>query len=455
MILQTRGGKSLQGVVGGDHGLSLPGDKSISHRAALFAALGTGESQIKNFMVSGVTQPLLEALSGLGVRWERSGTDIVIEGQGIEAWSVPTKPLYCGNSATTLRLLVGALAAAGIPAILDGSPGLRKRPMARIVTPLQAMGVPITASPSGGAPLTLERRAPKMKLRALNYTMPVASAQVKTCLLLASLAAEGMCTITENTATRDHTERMLAQIGVVLHVKKVGVDSQTQVTEINLEPPVKTALQPLRFEIPGDISSASFILVAATILPGSQITIEGMGINPTRTGVLDALKKMGAEIEVIQMPFQGGEPVGNLVVRSTDLQGIEIGGELVVRMIDEIPVFSIAALSASGETSVRDAQELRYKESDRIATLCQELRRLGAVVQEQADGMRIQGGARLHGSDAWPHGDHRLAMSLTIAGLSINDTTTIHEAEIIAESFPQFVHTLQGLGADISSQLES
>jgi 3-phosphoshikimate 1-carboxyvinyltransferase len=421
----------------------LPGDKSISHRAALFAGMAEGDSLIEHFLVSGVTQAMLDGLTGLGVLWELAGDTLRVYGSG--GFTAPLAPVECGNSATTMRLLAGAVTAAGIPAVLDGSPGLRRRPMGRIVEPLQAMGAAIHSAANGGAPLTLAERSPGQKLRAVDHHLPVASAQVKSCLLLASLAADGPVTISEPALSRDHSERML---------RSLGVDIQTvQLADrpaVRIIPPSSTRLPPLQMTIPGDFSAAAFLLVAGLITPRSQITLRGVNLNPTRSGLLETLQEMGAGIEIENRREQSGEAVGDLVVRSAALQGVTVSGARVVQMIDEFPVFGVAAAYASGRTVVRDAEELRYKESDRITALCERLAALGVQVEETPDGFVIEGtGAVPGGCQLDAQGDHRLAMAMAVAGLGAQRLVEIQGAEILSESFPQFPGVLRSLGADL------
>ncbi len=423
----------------------LPGDKSLSHRAALFAALAQGTSQIDAFLVAGVTQAMLDALSALGVSWKLEGERLLVEGKGLEGLKAPVQPLNCGNSATTLRLLTGALAAAGVPAVLDGTPGLRKRPMDRIVEPLQQMGVAVS-SLNGCAPLELlESRRP---FHALDYTLPVASAQVKSCLLLAALAAEGTTTLREPGPSRDHTERMLRSMGAQVECEQVPVMGGFQYIT-HLTPPAPLRLEPLHFTVPGDISSAAFLIVAASITPGSEVVLRNVGLNPTRTGLLDVLEEMGADITISGCRDQQGEPAGDLTVRSSRLGGAQISGPLVVRMIDEFPALAAAAAFASGQTVVSQAEELRLKESDRIGQMCGELASLGVQVSEAADGFTIQGGRLPLGGRVQSHSDHRLAMSLALVGLAGQAPVTVQGAESIAESFPDFVEVLRALGAHL------
>jgi 3-phosphoshikimate 1-carboxyvinyltransferase len=422
----------------------VPGDKSLSHRAVLFAALAEGESLISNFLVSGVTRVMLDALTGLGVAWKLKGETLTVQGRGLDGLQAPDSPLNCGNSATTIRLLAGGLAAARVPAVLDGSAGLRRRPMGRIVEPLKKMGVPIETSPEGGAPLVLKARSLKEKLHPLDETLPVASAQVKSCLLLAGLAADGVTRLREPGPSRDHTERMLGSMGVKV-VNRVIEEGNCY--ETTLEPP-GAPLKPLNMSLPGDFSAAAFLIVAASIVPNSEISIPGVGLNPTRTGLIDALREMGADIQITSLRDQGGEPVGDLIIRSARLQGTKVNGELVVRMIDEFTVFGAAAACATGTSMVSDAGELRYKESDRISTLCQELSALRIVTVEATDGFTIEGGQPA-GGQVQVHGDHRLAMAMLVAGLAASGPVTVDGAEMINESFPGFIDTLRRLGAGI------
>ena len=450
MKININPGHPVNGSLPDSRQLDLPGDKSLSHRAALFAALAEGESCIENFQVSGVTRPLLAALSQMGVQWQLEEHSLTIQGRGMAGLQPPAEPIHCGNSATTLRLLAGALAAAGIPAVLDGSPGLCRRPMERIVHPLQRMGVPIHAAPGECAPLTLAARPMQQNLRNIQYTLPVASAQVKSCLLLAALAADGPSTLFEPGPSRDHTENMLGSMGVKVTSRRLQNDAGT-IYATQLTPPA-APLKPLRFRLPGDFSAAAFLIVATLITPGSQLTLDGVGLNPTRTGLLDALDSMGADLQVQVETREGGEPAGRIDVRHSQLLATEISGPLVVRMIDEFPVFAVAAAFAKGTTVVRQAEELRLKESNRIAMICQELTRLGVNIRETPDGFTVSGAECPRGGQVEAHGDHRLAMSLAVAGLACQGPVSVHGAEMTAESFPNFAAILQALGADL--QLE-
>jgi 3-phosphoshikimate 1-carboxyvinyltransferase len=423
----------------------VPGDKSISHRAALFAALAEGKSIIHNFLVSGVTETMLQAVKELGVAWELNGKTLTVIGRGLFGLHNPVDPIDCGNSATTMRLLAGALAASGVKATLDGSSGLRRRPMRRITDPLHRMGVTILASEGGCAPLLLSERNNEDHLKSVAIILDIASAQVKTCLLLAALAADGPVTITEPALSRDHTERMLKRMGVEMY----SVQSSTG-PAVKLTPPDPLSLNPLNMVLPGDFSAAAFLIVAGLITPGSSITLHGIGLNPTRIGLLTTLKEMGAQIEVSNEEIVSGEPIGDLTITSTKLHGVTVTGDRVVQMIDEFPVFAVAAAFAHGVTIVHQAEELRNKESDRITAMCDSLRRLGVQVEEAKDGFTIHGNGKVPGGvELDPLGDHRLAMSLAIAGLAAQKPISIINSEIVAESFPDFVEKLNRLGANI------
>ncbi len=425
--------------------LTLPGDKSLSHRAALFAALTHGESQIANFLDAGVTRPLLEALRALGIPWALEGTTLRVQGRGLAGLPRPaaTPTLHCGHSATTMRLLAGFLAAAGLPAVLDGSPGLRRRPMRRVTDPLRAMGAPIRDT-DGHAPLMLAARPAHRRLRGITYRLPVASAQVKTALLLAALAADTPTTLTEPAPSRDHTERMFAALGLPLE--------RPAPLTVRLTPPLPPRIPPLRLTLPGDISSAAFLLTAAAITPGSRITLRRVLLNPGRTGFLDALQQMGAALEITPRGKTYGEPYGDITLAHTPhLHGITVAGDLVVRMVDEFPAFAIAAAAAQGETIVRDAAELRHKESDRIAAIVTRLHRLGAAAEALPDGFRIHGGQPWHGGVLDGGGDHRIAMAFAVAGLAAQAPITVQHADIIAQSFPAFAESLQRLGAPVAA----
>ncbi|MCX8062665.1 MAG: 3-phosphoshikimate 1-carboxyvinyltransferase [Anaerolineales bacterium] len=434
----VKGGNPLRGII------RLPGDKSLSHRAILFAALAEGHSEIDNVLLAGVTQPMLAALTAFGIDWSLNGDHLTVNGKGLAGWQDPNQEIDCGNSATTMRLLAGAMAATNVSGVLDGSAGLRRRPMDRIVQPLQDMGVEIRAT-NGCAPLSLIRS--KRPLRGMQHQLGVASAQVKTCLILAALVGDRTTTIIEPGPSRDHTERMLGSMGAGIEtIKPDGKATPLYRTQVE---PLSKPLEPLKMHLPGDISSAAFFIVSGLIAPDSEIEIENVGLNPTRTGLLDALGEMQAHLPIEETKAQGGEPCGRIGIRSSALKATTVMGEQVVRMIDEFPVFGVAAAYTVGETLVADAKELRYKESDRIAMLCQELRKLGVEAIETEDGFRIIGKGKIDGGVVEAHGDHRLAMSLMVAGLGTRTPVVVEGAEVVNESLPQFIPLLRSLGAEI------
>lgn len=414
--------------------IQVPGDKSLSHRALILGALADGTSQVSGFLPAGDTLATLNCVKALGVQVERRDkTGLTISGRGQHGLKAPAAPLDCVNAGTAIRLLAGVLAGQRFGSVLDGSEQLRKRPMRRITEPLRGMGAQIADS-DGCAPLRITPAA----LHGAVYEMPVASAQIKSCLLLAGLFASGPTTVVEPGPARDHTERMLGAMGADVRVNgRVVVLTPGEI------------LHPLDMAIPGDISSAAFPLVAALLHAGRDVQIAGVGVNPTRTGILDILAAMGAKIALASPHEESGEPVADLVVRRAALHGAEIGGEVVVRAIDEFPALMVAAIQAEGETVVRDAAELRVKETDRIAVMAGELRKLGAKIEEHPDGFRVTGPQRLRGAVVNGHDDHRVAMALVIAGLCAEGDTTIEDARCVNDSFPGFVETMQALGADV------
>lgn len=421
----------------------LPGDKSISHRAILFSCLAKGTCRITNPLKAGVTEVMLKALSDLGVLWQWEDQSLVIEGRGWKNLTPPRKPVNCGHSATTMRLLAGLAAAADLPLVLDGSAALRSRPMGRVVKPLQLMGVPIKSSPEGRAPLVIISRVVKGPLRGMQYRLPVPSAQLKTALLLAGLDADGALVLEEPGPSRDHSERLLQMMGCPITV-------QPELNKITIDPPEKPHLDPFEMAVPGDFSSAAFLIIAALVTPGSDIILRDVGVNPTRLGLLDALSSMGSEIEITNMRMFGPEPAADLRVRAASLRGIDLAGELPQRMMDEFPVFTVAACRAEGRTVVSDARELRHKESDRIRVVVEELRRHGVEIEEKQDGYTLRGPQKIDGGVFDPHQDHRLAMAFTIAGLTASQPVTVQKAHLIQQSFPNFLTTLRDLGARVT-----
>ena len=417
--------------------VQVPGDKSISHRALLLGALADGISRVRGWLAAADCMATLGAVRALGVTVEQPAPgELLVHGRGLRGLRAPLDdgPLDCQGSGTTLRLLAGILAGQPFTARLDGHAGLRRRPMERVAVPLRQMGANVIST-NGCPPLTISGG----RLRAIDYAMPIASAQVKSAILLAALYAEGETTVRQPGPARDHTERMLAALGVTLHL-----DGHV----IRLTPPDRP-LTPFSLTVPADFSSAAFPLVAALLVPDSNVCLEQVNVNPTRTGLLDALQCMGAEIAWERSGEQAGEPIADLVVRSCALQATQVSGELVVRMIDEFPIFAVAATQAQGTTLVRDAGELRVKESDRIAALAAELRRMGAQIEEYPDGFAVHGPTRLTGTHVHSHGDHRLAMALAVASLIAQGETLIEGAETIGDSFPGFVDVMRRLGADL------
>lgn len=416
----------------------VPGDKSVSHRAALLGAIAEGPSEIENFLFGADCLSTLNCLRSMGVEIRQEGGRIRIEGRGLRGLEEPEDVLDAGNSGTTMRLLLGILAGQNFFSVITGDGSLKKRPMGRVVKPLLQMGAQIWGRASGlQAPLAIMGRG---QLMPLSYRLPVPSAQVKSALLLAGLYACGDTTVLQPVPCRDHTERLMKAFGVSL---RVDVEGSVHIAGGGL-------LQGQQVQVPGDISAAAFLIVAATILPGSDILIRDVGINPTRTGVLDVLGLMGADCVVLNERCWSGEPVADLRVRSSCLRGVEIGGELVPRLIDEVPIIAVAAAMAEGATVIRDAAELRVKETDRIEAIVCELSKLGVELIGLPDGLSINGGKALAGVAASSWSDHRLAMSLAVAGLAAaTGTTVVSNAGCIDVSFPGFTNLLSGLGARI------
>jgi 3-phosphoshikimate 1-carboxyvinyltransferase len=419
----------------------VPGDKSISHRTALLGALATGTTRARRFLASEDCLATLGCLRALGVDWQLDEDEpgvatLAIEGAGLHGLREPDDVLDAKNSGTTLRLLSGVLAGQPFTSVLTGDASLRRRPVDRIVAPLREMGAQLLARAGDTRPPLTVRGPSGEGLRGIHYRLPVASAQVKSAVLLAGLYAEGETTVEEPAATRDHTERLL---------RAMGADLEREGPGVRLTP--GRTLAPLDLEVPGDLSAAAFWLVAATAHAEAEITLPKVGVNPTRTGLLDALSLMGATIDVGEERTVGEEPVADLLVRSARLQGVEVAGELALRMMDELPAFAVAAAVAQGTTVVRDAEELRVKESDRIAALVAQLGRLGVAIEERPDGFVIEGGRPLRGASVTGDGDHRLAMALAVAGLLADGETMVEDGEAVAVSYPGFWRDLDRLGA--------
>ncbi len=408
-----------------------PGDKSISHRAVILSSLAVGTSTINGFLKSEDTLSTLNAFINMGVEIHMTPEILEINGVGIHGLKKPFKTVDAGNSGTTARLLMGLLSGQEFISGLTGDKYLRKRPMRRVVDPLKLMGADITGeNNAGNLPLIINGR----KLKSIKYRLPVASAQVKSAIILAGLFADGETEIIEPQKTRDHTERMLNHLGSHL---------RTDDKSIFVSPVEK--LNPSNLSIPSDISSAAFYIVAALINKGSEIILKNVGLNTARTGILEILKRMGGSIEIQDKRIECGEDVGDLVVKSSDLRGIEINGEDIPRAIDELPIIATAACFAEGRTVITDAKELRVKETDRIKAVVSEFSKLGADITELKDGMIINGSQQLEGNicDSW--GDHRIAMSLAIAATLSSGETTINNSECVNISYPEFFDTLSVL----------
>lgn len=411
----------------------VPADKSITHRGLLLGAVATGKSRLLNPSPAGDCAATLACIRALGVQVEQGASEWRVHGAGLRGLLEPADALDCCRSGTTMRLLAGLLAGQAGLFVLRGDPQLHRRPMGRIVEPLRAMGAQVMGRAEGKFPPLVVQGGP---LRGATHHLSVASAQVKSCLLLAGLLAEGTTTVHSPAPSRDHTERLLRAAGVPLRE-----DGAT----VAVEGPVE-ALSPLDLTVPGDFSSAAFLLVAACLVPGSEVLLQGVGLNPTRVGLLHILRQMGASVEVqMDEGLNAGEPVGNLLVRWSGLHGVEVGGEAIPALIDEVPVLAVAATQAEGVTVVRDAADLRHKESDRISATVQELRKLGACIEERPDGFVVEGPARLRGARVESHGDHRLALALAVAGLVAEGETVVEGFDRAADSFPGFPDVLASL----------
>jgi 3-phosphoshikimate 1-carboxyvinyltransferase len=406
--------------------LAIPGDKSISHRSVMFSGLASTPVIVKNFLFAADCCSTISCMQNLGVQIEKKPNgDLYIQGNGFYGLTEPKDILDAGNSGTTLRLLTGILACQPFFSVITGDASLRKRPMARVVKPLSMMGCQMFGREGVRyIPLAVK---PGENITGIEYNMPVASAQVKSAILLAGLFAAGETVVTEPYLSRDHTERMLETFGVP--IKRSGLSVRVEgVTELNA---------PEVIEVPGDISSAAFWLVAASIMPHSQLTLKNVGINPTRTGILDVLKAMGADILLHNERLSGREPVADITVKSAKLTGVTIEGEIIPRLIDEIPILAVAALFAEGRTVIRGAEELRVKETDRLKAVASELTKMGAHMEETPDGLIIDGPQQLKFAVCHSHDDHRMAMSLAVAGLA-SSGVQITEPDCVRISYPDF-----------------
>jgi len=418
----------------------LPGDKSISHRAAILNSLAWGKAEISNFAPGKDCLATISCLRALGVEIRRGGPQnwptLLVSGtgkdglKGMVMLKEPADVLNAENSGTTMRLLSGLLCSQPFLSIITGDASLRSRPMGRLIEPLRRMGAEIFGRGKDSfAPLVIKGR----ELHGIEFSLPVPSAQIKSAILLAGLFARGKTILHQPIPSRDHTERLL---------KQMGAELKTESCQLN---PLINPLAPVSFRIPGDISSAAYFLVAGAIHPNARIVIKNCGINPTRTGIIDVLLDMGAKLKMENERMEVGEPLADIIVESSELKGVEIGGDIIPRLIDEIPVLVVAGCVARGKTAIRGAGELRVKESDRIATVSRELSRLGAKIEPLPDGMVIYGGEPLLGAKVDSHLDHRLAMSLAIAGLIAKGGTTINHAQVVQVSYPAFWQDLQNL----------
>jgi 3-phosphoshikimate 1-carboxyvinyltransferase len=414
--------------------LAMPGDKSISHRAGILAAISKGTTQIENFAASADCSSTLRCLSDLGVELERNGSTVVINGVGKKGLTQPKDPLDCGNSGTTIRLMSGVLSGQNFESVMTGDGSLQQRPMKRVIEPLSLMGAAI-GSNGGCAPLKIYGG----ELDAVEYRLPMASAQIKSCILLAGLNANGKTTVIEPTPTRDHTERMLSWFGV-------EVDEETTPDGRRLTISGDKELTAKDFLVPGDVSSSAFFMVAAACLPGSSIELENVGLNPSRTAVIDALKRFGARIEILNERIQCNEPVGDILVTGGLDQSARPGkkllsGDVIANLIDEIPILAVFGTQLDGGLEIRDARELRVKESDRIKTVVTNLRAMGAEVTEYEDGLRVER-SDLKGAEIDCFGDHRIAMAFAVAGLLASGETGIIGSECAGVSYPRFFDDL-------------
>jgi 3-phosphoshikimate 1-carboxyvinyltransferase len=411
----------------------VPGDKSISHRSVMFGSIADGVTEIEGFLPGADCLSTIRCFRQMGVEIEQaSATTVRIKGKGLAGLTEPRLPLDVGNSGTTIRLLLGILAGSSFFSTLVGDESIARRPMGRVVTPLRQMGAVIDGRSDGSyTPLAVRGS----KLTGVNYESPVASAQVKSCLLLAGLNAEGITTIKEPSRSRDHTERMLPAFG-----------GQVEVRDREVSVNGGQSLSAAKVKVPGDISSAAFLLAAALIVPGAEITIEDVGLNPTRTGILDSFAMMGAKLHIEETGSWCNEPVGRVTVTAGDLKGVTIGGELIPRLIDEIPILAVVATQAEGTTIIKDAEELKVKETNRIATTVKELKKLGAKIEETEDGMIIEGPVALNGGICDSHGDHRIGMAMAIAGLAVEKEVVVEHTDAIDVSFPGFekmIHNME------------
>ncbi|MFJ7667248.1 3-phosphoshikimate 1-carboxyvinyltransferase [Lysinibacillus sp. NPDC097195] len=414
------------------HGqLTIPGDKSVSHRSVMFGAIATGKTTVEGFLLGDDCLSTIDCFRKLGVKIEVSGTDVTIESAGIEAWQEPSEVLYTGNSGTTTRLMLGILAGSTVHSVMTGDASIGKRPMRRVIDPLRQMGAHITGRADGQyTPLAIQGTT----LQAIDYQMPVASAQVKSAILLAGLRAQGTTVVRETEVSRDHTERMLRQFGAKITVTDGVVTFEGGQT-----------LSGTHVSVPGDISSAAFFLVAGAICRDSKIVLENVGVNPTRDGIIEVLRNMGAAMTVVANEDGQSEPTATITMETSTLKGTVIEGGMIPRLIDEIPILALLATQAHGKTVIRDAEELKVKETDRITAVVDELKKLGAHIEATEDGMIIEGPTALHGASLKTYGDHRIGMMGAVAALITDGAVTLDDAECIAVSYPSFFEHIEAV----------
>ncbi|KEK20540.1 3-phosphoshikimate 1-carboxyvinyltransferase [Bacillus manliponensis] len=411
--------------------IEIPGDKSISHRAVMFGAIAEGKTKISNFLEGEDCLSTISCFQKLGVTIEQSGNDVTVYGRGIGGLIEPSDILDVGNSGTTIRLMLGVLANAPFYCTIIGDNSIGKRPMKRVTVPLREMGAKIDGREDGQfTPLSIRGG----DVKGMHYDSPVASAQVKSAILLAGLQGEGVTSVTEPMKSRDHTERMLRAFGCDVHVDGLTVSVKGGQT-----------LSGTIVEVPGDISSAAFFLAAGAIVPNSKIVLKNVGLNETRTGILEVLEKMGANISIENKRNEQFEPSGDITIQTSHLKGIEIGGALIPKLIDEIPIIALLATQAEGTTIIKDAEELKVKETNRIDTVVNELQKLGARIEATDDGMMIYGKTKLQGNCVNSYGDHRIGMMLAIASCIADGEVEIENSDAVAVSYPNFFAQLEGL----------
>lgn len=408
--------------------IKVPGDKSISHRAVMLGSLANGVTEISGFLKGADCLSTIDCFRKMGIDIDINGENVTVHGNGLRGLKKPDEMLYTGNSGTTTRLLCGILAGQNFDTSITGDASIQKRPMSRVVKPLSMMGAKIE---NEYCPLYITGT----KLHGIDYKMPVASAQVKTAIILAGLYADGETVIHEIEKSRDHTELMLSAMGADLTVDNldITVKPTNDLTAVNVD-------------VPGDISSAAFFLVLGAILPNSQITVTNVGINPTRTGIIDILKDMGADITLENVHTSAGETVADITVRSSSLKGTTVGGDIIPRLIDELPIIAVAAVFADGQTVIKDAQELKVKETNRIRAVVDEFNKCGIDITETDDGMIINGGKSIHGADFKTYGDHRMAMSLTVLAQLADGESTLDDSDCACVSYPTFFDDFYKLG---------